>query len=312
MTVPAFADLPCLVRVAPADGQVGGTSSPTGDAWRRAARETALLVGSVPAGERDCREILLELQTHGGANVSVATVDGRQAVRPVNRPDEVVPVVRALMVSVPMGIGVETGREVGAEAPRSVVPALRAASSEGRIVVIAGGGGRVEDLAGAYASPVATLAVAGLVGHMELGAFASRDFGYQKLSGVFPDGFGLSVTSFGLQTGLRVRIGGFAWVGGVTMGLSLVREQVTNLVEGMGGGMSTEQVVPVTYAPREARAGGYVGIVFPLRWRFRLRPQLGVDFVALRGGDTVPPDTPLPPLPSWVGMATLAVEGTAL
>jgi len=77
------------VRVAPAD---------VGDAWTRAARETSQLVASLPAGERDCREIVLELQPRGGATVAMTTGDGRLAVRPVSRPDEVVPMAMNCVV----------------------------------------------------------------------------------------------------------------------------------------------------------------------------------------------------------------------
>jgi hypothetical protein len=279
------------------------------------------MVDSLPAGERDCREIVLELQPRGGATVAMTTGDGRLAVRPVTRPDEVVPIVRALMVSVPAPSAVaapsasDPARDVRADAPPSRALTRAGATSEGRAIVVAGGGGEM-GFTGNLASPAARLTIAAIVGHFELGAFVGREFGYRAVAGSAPDGFQLSTTSFGLQAGYRVPIQDVALVGGFTAGAALVREQVgtANLVEGMGVDMTEHWVAgpPATYGPTEARAGAYVGAVFPLHFRFRLRPQFGVDFVAFRGGDSVPAEKPMPALPSWIGMATLAVEGTAL
>jgi hypothetical protein len=224
------------------------------------------------------------------------------------------------MVSVPASSAIaapnppDPARDVRADTPTSSAVTRAGGVSEGRLIVIAGGGGQM-GVTGGLTSPIARLTIAALVGHVEIGAFVGREFGYRAAS--TPDGFQLSATSFGLHAGYRIPIQNVAIVGGFAAGAALVREQVAGdpiFVPGTGMDGDDKWIpgAAVTYRPTEGRAGAYVGVVFPVRFRFRLRPQLGVDFVAVRGGDTVPQAKPMPALPSWIGMATLAVEGTAL
>src|SRR5712671_2740551 len=72
VTMSALAQTECTVRALPADAE---------SSWQRAAREARGQAESLPATQRDCREITLRVERGQGALVAITTVDGRTAVR---------------------------------------------------------------------------------------------------------------------------------------------------------------------------------------------------------------------------------------
>ncbi len=81
----------CIVRLFPPGAD---------DPWRVAASRLEERVRSLPSASTDCREIDVEV-TGDKATVTFITRDGRHAIRDMSTPDELVPTVEALFVTLP-------------------------------------------------------------------------------------------------------------------------------------------------------------------------------------------------------------------
>lgn len=294
--------VPCSVHVTPPDAGV---------AWIAAVGETTDRIRSMPAGETDCRELIIEVGA-GGAVVTLRTTDGRSASRAVSAAAEVLPVVRALLVTTPRpgdmqaeptALPPSAPEEESKDAPSKT---SRNASSKPRILFALGGGSHFGFSGSGFGeSPAAMLALGALAGSFELGAFGSRDFAYAQISGT---GASMVATTGGLFAGVRRSFGGFALAGGLDANVSLVEATWSNAGQQQGMNQGPNSESPITAWPTEVGFGGYVAVLLPVVSRLRVRAQLGVDKAAVRYGVTAP----LPaPLPDWRSTIAFSLEGSA-
>jgi hypothetical protein len=289
-------------------------------AWGEAAMAASAHIGALPAGEIDCKLIIVEVNPRG-AVLSVTTSDGRRAARPIAAPSEIAPVLRALITTVPDAT-METPTEPVAERvlPRASPEVGRESQAAARSArpawwfVVGGGGGRIGFVDWVGASPTATLSLGLLAGPLETGISGSMDFSYAYLSSSKPAGFGMASQSIDVFVGYRPAVGALHVAAGLDAGVSLVQETVnlpSYVIPGTGNGSSEDVTVSgstVRYTPVEMQVGGYAAAIVPI-WRgLRFRPQVGVHVLATRFG-SAPSSYDLPALPGWGCSLLLGFEG---
>jgi hypothetical protein len=318
----AIAAISCPVRVIPADADAK---------WNTAAIHAADTLSRHAATDKDCSAIVVEVHDTW-VQVTLTTADGRRASRPVKDPDEIEPVVRALVVTLPP---VESGASRSRPGDSAVATSNRPAqvgsqggaqvSATGQTALpwgpfaIAAAASRL-GFPGWCATPLAALSVGVALGHFESGVTGSREFKYYTLSGSSPNGFELSATSVDVFGGWRQPMRRGALVAGVRAGASFVVEKETIDASQLDCTDCQGDVtaVPVTRNVTEGRLGAYLAVVLPLKTRFRFRPQLSFDVVPARFGDhntapqSIQQSMQMTRLPSWGGTLTLALEGSLL
>ncbi len=289
-------------------------------AWREAARAEQERLRSLTA-HVDCGAIGIEVAGEHGF-VAFTTRDGRQAIRPLRSPDEIGPLVEALLVTLPA----ETGASDVAEpptAPTSSTPVDRAppqpVPTTARFVLHAEGGGRVSS-PGSFASPSIGASAGALVGAWDLSAFGRWDPAYVLGAGAAPQGFAMSRYAVGVTAGRRAALGGTSFLFGLSTGIAVTSEswadpngQSTGTQpmgsQGTGGPTGNQNNGTAGGgSAAEPLAGVYVGVVFPRRSPLRLRSELSAEAVASRIGRTLSIDPVLPSLPWWSASASVGIE----
>jgi hypothetical protein len=269
-------------------------------------------LAEAPEADGDCRSVQVWVEDES-ARVELTTRDGRHAVRPLTRPNDLLPTVSALMVTVqseaePRPAAAEPSRP---DSEQKVSAATSTSASH--LIVTALGGARLA-APGAWFSPTLSAGVALVSGGWEAGLTGAWVPAAVPLAAAAPAGFRSSAWSLALSGGLRAGSGSVVWLAGAHLGVALVHEQVSTDDVMMEGEVTDEQVDTNTVSvnPIEVRLGVHAGFAFPRHARLRLRPQLSLGGAPMRLADRLASDSPLPALPSWSGELALGVEGDVL
>ncbi|AKV00481.1 hypothetical protein AKJ09_07144 [Labilithrix luteola] len=277
--------------------------------WSEAVRSVEATT-SAPAS--DCRVVSLSID-RSGATLTLTTLDGRHAVRHVAQPEELAPLVKALLVTLPDDIPpspsettAETAPAPVAE-PRDVVDAdehPRKVDDESRpvtpIVGTMGLGLGVDgDSHHDDAEPYGQAMIAVQLEHWELGAFGRWDFEHGVGRTAAGRKMEAGAAGAGLAVARREHVGPTTLVIGATAAVYAAWQAL--------GRLEIEQTAGSERAPRyrdsivDPRFGLYAATVVPVSKRFRLRAQIdGVVAPAPRE----PSRADLQPLAAWnVGFA---------
>jgi hypothetical protein len=299
----AAAERTCTVTVVPANAP---------EAWRDAARNAQERAWSEGVG--DCGALTIAL-IHDRATVEFTTVDGRTTSRTIETPDDLGPLVDALLVTLPREDPAPSPATPAphAEAPpppetRETPPLAPASAASTRLALRAAAGARFSS-PGAFASPSFGIGAGCLLGAWEVSAFGVLDPMHALLASARPTGFTMSRYAVGVAVGRRVPLGAVAFAAGLTTSVAVTNEarpddgdvSGTQLGDGQAGGASAAEPLVATY----------VGLVYPRGSSIRLRPELSAEIVASRIGHTLSIDPSLPALPWWNAAATLAIEWEA-
>jgi hypothetical protein len=292
----------CPVSIFPSDAAEG---------WRAAARTAEERLQRAGA-DGDCGSLAIQV-AGGRASVLFTTRDGRQTVRPLDSPDEVGPLVDALLVTLPDEH--DPAVEQPPIPPSKVTFVDRApaqpAGTPARIALHAAAGGRVSS-PGGFASPSFSAGAGVLVGAWELSAFGVWDPAHVLIGGGAPTGFSMSRYAVGVAVGRRVPVGGVSVAFGVGTGVAVTSEAAAD-VNGTGGGQTgggqtgggqTGGGQNGGLSQAEPLVAAYGGLVYPRRSPVRLRSELSAEVI----GRTTVIDPALPTLPWWSGSASLGVE----
>ncbi len=292
----AKAETPCPVELVPA-------SAPS--AWVQAALDAERRLARAPLSE--CASVELAVSAKGGALLTFSTKDGRRAVRGLRSPDELLPSLEALLVTL-LG-GVEP--TVPAPAPSPPAPPLRPAPpsppaalpaperpGQGTRFVLGGSAGARLALAGAYMAPALVLRPGVRVGRWELGGSVEWDPAYAYLPGGAPAGFSLGSFQAGFTVGRREPVGSIELGYGLGLAVASVRERADPGADGKERSLDAGQ----------PRASVYTRVAGPRAATVRPALELGADVVlgsiARQGSDK----RDLPDLPRWGLLFTVGAE----
>ncbi len=290
----------------PPDGDCTVTLSPdhARGPWRAAV--TALeprLRGGLEAGF-DCRAIVVALEGDGAVLI-FTTRDGRQALRRLRSPDELLPVVDALRVTLePIPSPPASGPSRVPAAPEAVEPP-RATPSETRtgLFLEITAGGRLSE-PGAFASSSLAMRGGAALRGWELIVFAEWDPQYAIFAGEEPPAFSMSRYAAGVGVGRRVVFGAGEFAFGMKASMAIAQEYALE-DEPVPPGASTSAS---SQSAAEPTAGPYLGILWPRGTVLRMRADLSLDAVVSRLGQPLSLDDSLPSLPWWSSMFTLGME----
>jgi hypothetical protein len=268
--------------------------------WRSAAE--ALRAHFLDGGSTDfdCREVAISLQADG-AIMTFTTRDGRQAMRRLQEPDEVAPLVGAMLVTLPPAAGPERAPspsdarplpERSAASPVFVIPAVNLQVTAGVRV----------SLPGVFASPSFTFRAGFVVRSWELSAFAQSDPAHAVLTGGAPPAFSMSRYAAGIALGKRIAFGSSFIVPGVTTSVASIQESGN---EDEGAGLGT---VSKANSSAEPIVGAYLGVRSAPFSSLRVRAELSADAVVSRLQRPSTLDASLPPLPWWSTMISGGVD----
>lgn len=283
----------CDVRVIPADGAPD---------WKQPLDELHRRLEGGAASDRDCREVLVDVSNRP-ARVTVITTDGRAATRPLDRPRELAAVVSALVVTVPR----EEPTPVDLAAPGPVVIAdthVRGGSRRELALEFAGGVHVAGP--GALTAPMVAAAARTLLGSWELALAGTWDVRWST-SGKTPADLSMSGGEASLLAGRRAVVGPLDLAGGLGVAVGYIRQRGT-VIDVQAQGDMRDNTDVVAGSRLDLRLGAYLGVVFPARWRARLRPQIAAELVPGRVGRQESLDPALPELPSWAVTFALALE----
>jgi hypothetical protein len=304
MRLPALAFLFVLHAAdARAESQCAITLTPD-----EASKEWRAAVASLRADLRheadgDCRAIAIDVSADP-AFVVLTTQDGRQAVRRIDSPEDLRPLVDALLVTLPAPSTSDAIASTGQHPETAAAPpidhAQSAADKAMYLVVQADGGARVS-APGGFASPSFGARLGAVFGRWELACTGQWDPAHTLLSGGTPAGFSMSRYAVGVAAGRRLLLGESTIALGLTTAVAVVSEVGID-----NGGPSAGQTGGATSA--EPLVGAYVAFVWPHRSSLRFRSELSGDAVASRLGKTLVMDPSLPALPWWSATTTLGVE----
>ena len=280
----------------------GAESAP----WGEAARALVALA----LDERDCARIRLEV-TDSGARLTFVTRDARSAERALLDPDELLPTIEALRVTLPEPAQDRAPQD---RAPAATPTRSRSLPTPGPVAranaeplasetepvqddsgpspilaVLSGTRGGGDSLFSPVLGGVASL----LLARWELGVTAAFEPQYFDLRDGASSEQKASALAFGVTGGRREPLGRFAVLYGARLsGVILLHDQ-----QNRGRG--------------EARAGAYLGLALPRRADVRFRAELGADLV---GADqSFSEETPVgessgPIAPEWAISALLGIE----
>lgn len=295
------------------------------EAWREAARATQERLQSVAASS-DCGAIGIEV-AGDRAFVAFTTRDGRQAVRALRSPDEIGPLVDALLVTLPA----QPPEPATAEAPVAATssapvdrvdhPPTPTTDPPVRVVLRADGGGRVGS-PGGFTSPSVSAGAGTIIRAWELAVFGQWDpTAYVLTPGETPRGFAMSRYAVGVAAGRRAALGPVSFVFGLSTAIAVTNESSADTNEQSTGGQSVgnqatggltgngqSASAEGRRSTAEPLAGAYVGVVYPRRSPLRLRSELSAEAVASRIGRSLSLDPSLPSLPWWSASASIGVE----
>jgi hypothetical protein len=274
----------CPVSVNPED--------PPGE-WRSAVAAIQARLG-LPGRDTDCRAVAIVVE-HDGAIVIFTTRDGRQALRRLDSPDELAPILDALLVTLQPrapSSGIARLPEARASSTTAGLEQQPVAVGPRAVAVFLGStaGGRLS-APGAFASPSLGVRVGAVVGSMELAAFGLWDPAHLLMAGATPPRFSMSRYDAGVLVGRRVPVGAASIAFGATASVALV----------------TESVEEDAFA-EEPLLGLYTAVLWPRRSSIRGRAELSADGAVTRVGSARRIDNTLPALPWWSAAASAGVE----
>ncbi len=224
------------------------------NAKQRLEAELALLPGA------DCAEISVQVSP-AGALLRFKTHDQRVAVRTVSTPEELLPTVQALGVTV--SVPTPPASEDSSIPDKVLVPPPPPAGSGpafgGHFGVRAGANGLVSPILGGFAA-------IGLK-RWELGVLGRVEMHYTRVGRSEPKPIDSTGFAFGVSVGRREPLGNVSLMGGAALLLAGLRED-----SGTKRGRA------------EARIGGYTGVSWPRSGRWRLRSDLGGELVPYHVG----------------------------
>jgi opacity protein-like surface antigen len=297
-STPAAAAAPCTARLEAPDVA-------SDDRWSGAVDE---LNGQLREQASDCALLRVQPTARGSALVLLTTVDGRSAARRISRPEELASAVRALLVSSPNGAedegppAEETAPEETPEDQTSASPPERRAGSPvdanvssdtlvgskntkiSEVFLSVAAGLRLP--AHDFASPMGKVRAGVVLGRWELSAFGR----WEPTRHVADDDSAhhTSLSSFGggASVGRRESLGVASLLIGGTAAIHIDR---TSFHDGYSRaeGAHDELLAP--------RFGGYVGVLFPVSSRVRMRTELSGELALA----TKPVDVRLPESPPW-------------
>lgn len=265
------------------------------DAWQRAAERLRTDLASVGG---DCERIVVAVQGDSAA-VTYEARDGRQAVRTVSTPDDLVSTVDALRVTGPLGPAAVQPSTPPATTPavvaRASAPAAAPVSDRNsmRFALDAGVRGGDERLFSPTLDGFAGVALE----PWEIGIRGSWEMGYRQIGDELHRGALGTGIAAGVMAGRRQKLGPTEGFAGITVMLASIDQEAR---ERAGVGENA--------AHSEARAGAYLGAALPARARLRARACLGAEFVPLRWGNTVRDYRGAPVLPWWAVSLMVGVE----
>lgn len=284
----------CAVSVTPVDAP---------SRWWAAARSAQERVRHF-SPDAGCKAIGIEA-IGDQAMIAFSTRDGRQTLRPISSPEEIGPLIDALVVTVPAEAAVppipvpseDTSGDV--ETPADGRPGDR--QDTARMVFHAAAGGRMSS-PGGFASPSVDMTAAMLVGAWEVAASGRWDPSYSLLHPA-PQAFTMSRCAVSAVAGRRVVAGGAAIAFGLSTGVSVTSEAGSE-----GRNQPAGDARAAGNSAAEPLLGTYLGLVYPRASQLRLRSELSGEVSALRVGRTLTLDAPLPPLPWWSALASVGLE----
>ena len=279
------------------------TSRPS-PGWQAAADE---LRPALEDKSGDCASVELIVEENG-AHVVFTTKDGRKAVRLLHEPRDLEPTVSALLVELPQ----EESAAKAPAAPPPVEPSRNAvapapvSSQRVHLILNAEGGARLAGpgpLIGGTVGLGATMSVSGW--DVGVGAIWCPSYGLIGDSDDFRPAT-ISSLGAGVLVGRREHVGrSMMLLAGANLSAAFEHEswKVTN-GDGASLGHETER--------GQMLVGLYGGVVFPAKWKTRIRSTLGVDLDATHAGRTATTVEGAPELPWWGVSLAVGVESEAL
>ncbi len=279
----------CTVTVTPSNSSAE---------WLASARVAEVRLRRAPH-DGDCATLDIRVSADR-AFVVFTTRDGRSTVRPLDTPDEIGPLVDALLVTIAESPRAPAAVAVAPPGPSSInakptEPAVLAPPQRlARVVLRGGGGGRVSlGFPSAFVSPSISAGAGVLVGPWELSVFGVSDPVHALLSRHVP-GFTLSRYAVGVAFGRLLAVGGGTVDLGTSTSMAIAFEDATSATGSNGGQSNGEPMV-----------GVYAGFSYPRRSMVRVRTELSTDLVVYRA-PAIDPELPL--LPLWSGTASIGAE----
>jgi hypothetical protein len=278
------ADADCVVR-----------TQDTNRVWREAAHA---LEESVQTTPNDCAVIDIRADRHG-AFVDLQTTDGREAIRHIVAPNELGPLVRALLTSVPAAPAVEAA----AATPSEVPPVIASPEPEAdrapepvkaRPIELFGGlAAGLKMQAGDDPTPIGRVHGGVSIGPWQLGGFGRWELEHHVDDQ--PRHTSLASIGGGATFGRKQPVGPTEIVFGTSFGVFSV--------EGEAGGRRSGTVHSEN-SVLDPRAGLYAGVVMPAVANLRSRVQLETE-LALVDHDAA---QSFPNVPAWGMALTLGVD----
>jgi hypothetical protein len=263
----------CRVQVFPDDAPPG---------WSAAAADLQRQLRAGPAGDHDCRDVVVHALTRASF-VEVTTSDGRRAVRALADAADLQPTVAALIVTIPADLEVTPAQEV------TLTAAPAGADRRWKPLLYAGGGARLT--LPSTPAPLVEIMAGAIRGRWELALFAGWAPHVQGTGATLPGG--ASTGEIGVAAARRqpVRFGaliaggrvGAIRLGAVTSAAGADGPDTTQTTQTtQSGNNQQEDVIAATVAPAVA---AFVGSAVRVGSRLRLRPQLAVQWLPpLRAG----------------------------
>lgn len=272
--------------------------------WEQAARDAERRLSEARQDTHDCGQIEVLVRPDGSAVVRFFTRDGRVAERSVAQPDELGPLVEALVAASSPAPRATEPPTSGTAAPTSPAPAAPPPATE--LVWSVGLGGRASAPGGKlnrrYLSPAFEVGAGGVVGLWELGVLGEWAPSYVDRTKTDPPGFAMSSVLFGVHFGRRIPV----WKATGRVGFVAAVMQVHSEADAANGGE------PPLIDRAQTRVGVHAGAALPSSAATRFAVDLRGEGVVARTGRSTAVDRTLPPLPGFAVVLTLGVEGRVL
>lgn len=285
----------CPVLLAPSEAD---------EAWKKASLLAEKHLGEHADAPQDCRSVSIEVQREGNALLTFTTVDGRIAVRLLHAPEDIIPTLEALLVTLPVAPpasptspspeptrGPDKPPDVGAPSPRFQArhwsPVVSVPTPRFLFGVSVGGRWGIDEM---LFGPTIQLRGSYELSAWELGVRAEYAPTYSRLVDGDPQGFQMYSLAASIAIGRRETFSRFAIPIGITMGLAGVHEAIDSNPT-VKGDINLDTFEPLV--------GTYLGLVMPERGLFRFSLGLGFDVALVGLKDSAAKARGLPTLPRF-------------
>jgi len=239
--------------------------------WSAAARNADQLLATRGTVQNDCARVVVQVQPAGGAVLHFTTTSGRTASRELRTPDELVPALEALLVTLqPLAEMPPPAASTPGPAVTSAAlppPAPAPAPRRDRFVVGGGAGARLT-LPRKYLAPEAFLRASVVLERLELGLVGAWDPLHVRLDGKVPQDFSMSTVQASALCAGRLPAGNTELNLGMLFGVAAVSASAHDLPR-LGRTRSLDVA--------EARLGAVAGIRYPRDSRTRASLDLMGD-----------------------------------